>query len=353
LAAALIVIEIAAPKVSDAALAVLVAACSRAARDAECALARNANDEQPGAVAIVTLQSDDKMRVEVGVRQGDHDSWRTKDFAFLPADQSMDRWRAVGFAIGTLAESNPGPEEETRARVAPSSPAAVPSSPGPTPTSSIPPSTSTTAPRSTPSSSPSSSSRSAGPVTVSPDEPESPAPSARGRSRGTQMFVGAAAIFGPGLDTDPPWRVGSALYADMALAGGSVFLTVGGTAATRVVAGSHGVTTRWFDVSLGAGVPLLGPLQGSGLELRAQLLAEYFDAHASAIGRSQTNSRWTVGVQGAFGGRLQLVPDLFVTAEVQAARLSGDTEVFVGRDSIGSSANFHYLGSVGLRVRLR
>ena len=352
MAAALIVIEIAAPKVSDAALAVLVSACSRAARDAECALARNANDEQPAAVAIVTLQSDDKMRVEVGVRQGDHDSWRTKDFAFLPADQSMDRWRAVGFAIGTLAESNPPPEEETRARVAPSSSAAGPSSPGAaTSSSSSPPSPSST--RSTPSSPPSPSSRPSGPVAVSPDEPPSPAPPARERARGTQMFVGAAAIFGPGLDTDPPWRVGSTLYADLAWARAPVFLTVGGTAATRVVAGSHGVTTRWFDVYLGAGVPLLGPLQGSGLELRTQLLAEYFDAHASAIGRSQTSSRWMVGVQGAFGGRLQLIPDLFVTAEVQAARLSGDTEVFVGRDSIGSSASFRYLGSIGLRVRLR
>src|SRR6478735_10569865 len=101
----------------------LVSACSRAARDAECVLARNASDEQPAAVAIVTLQTEDKIRVEVGVRQGDHDSWRTKDFAFLAADESMDRWRAVGFAIGTLAESNPAPEQETRERVAPTAPA--------------------------------------------------------------------------------------------------------------------------------------------------------------------------------------------------------------------------------------
>ncbi|HEY3252515.1 MAG TPA: hypothetical protein VGJ91_01155 [Polyangiaceae bacterium] len=168
------------------------------------------------------------------------------------------------------------------------------------------------------------------------------------------MFVGAAAIFGPGLDSGPPWRVGSALYFDLAPAKVPVFLTVGGSAATRLGASAGGVTTRWFDVSLGAGLPLLGPLDASGLEFRAQVLAEYFDAHArSADGGSQTAYRWTVGLQGAFAGRLQIVPNLLLTAEVQAAGLSGETEVKVGGESVGSSASFRYLGSVGLRVRLR
>ncbi len=167
------------------------------------------------------------------------------------------------------------------------------------------------------------------------------------------MFVGAAAIFGPGLDMGPPWRLGSALYADLALSHMPIFLTIGGSAATRLSTGPSGVTTRWFDVLLGAGVPLLGRLDASGLELRAQVMAEYFDAHASDLRGSQTESRWTVGLQGAFGGRLQIVPDLFLTAEVQAAGLSGETEVLVDSKSIGTSASFRYLGSLGLRVRLR
>jgi len=152
---------------------------------------------------------------------------------------------------------------------------------------------------------------------------------------------------------DPPWRLGSALYADLALAEVPLFFTIGGTAATRIQAGAGSVTTRWFDVSLGAGLPLLGRLDASGLEFRAQVLAEYFDAHASALGRSQTSFRWTVGLQGSFGARVQIVPDLLLTAEVQAAGLSGETEVQVGGESVGSSASFRYLGSFGLRVRLR
>jgi hypothetical protein len=379
---ALIVIEIAAPKVSNAALGVLVSACSRAARDAECVLARNDNDAQPAAVAIVTLQSEDKMRVEVGVRQGDRDSWRTKDFSFLAADKSMDRWRAVGFAIGTLAESSPTPKEESSVRVAPSpstpgtsnapsssgspSSSSTPSSSGSPSSSSTPSSSGSPSSSSTPSSSGSPSSSSPPSSSSTPSTPAStsrlvvdreisasPGPTRPKRAPGTQMFVGAAAIFGPGLDAEGPWRLGSALYGDLAFSEVPLFLTIGGSAATRLGAGSRGVTTRWFDLSLGLGVPLLGTLQGSGLELRAQGFAEYFDAHASAFGRSQTMSRWTLGVQGAFGGRLQIVPDLLLTAELEAAGLSGETEVNVGGESVGSSTSFRYLGSLGLRVRLR
>lgn len=352
MAAALIVIEIAAPKVSEGALSVLVSACSRAARDAECVLARNASEEQPAAVAIVTLQSEDKIRVEVGVRQGDHDSWRTKDFAFMTTDESMDRWRAVGFAIGTLAESNPAPEQETSERVAP-----TPAASSPSHSSTATPPASSTAPSSSGPSSPATTSAAVSPAPVlssqtaddHPDERERPI---RKRSSGTQLFIGAAAILGPGLDKDSSWRLGSALNVDLAPLEVPIFFTVGGSAAAGL-GGSSDLTTRWFDMTIGAGVPLLGQLHDSGLEFRAQVLTEYFDAHASVGGRSQTMSRWTLGAQGAFGARLQIVPDLLLTAEVQAAGLSGETEVAVGGELIGSSASFRYLGSLGLRVRLR
>ena len=311
--AALIVIEIAAPSVSDDALAVLISACTRAAREAECVLTKNASDEQPSAVAIVSLQPGDRMRVEVGVRQGDHDSWRTKEFSFLAADDSMDRWRAIGFAIGTLAESNPPPPEEQTA--APASP--------PTEIQ---------------------------PVVSTP--PVVPVLPKRKRQPSVPVFVGASVIFGPGLDSGP-WRLGSGLYADFAAPRFPVFFTLGGSAATRVATDWSGATARWFDVSAGAGVPLLGPLQGNGLEFSASLLTEYFDVAASSVAGSDTRSRWTVGLQGAFGGRLQIVPDLFLTAEIQAAGLSGATEVQVAGSPIGNAASFRYLGSLGLRIRLR
>lgn len=167
------------------------------------------------------------------------------------------------------------------------------------------------------------------------------------------MFIGAAMLFGPGLETDPPWRLGSALYLDLAPVRMPVFFTVGGSAATRLPSGENGLTTRWFDVSLGAGAPLLGHLDASGLEFRVQALAEYFDAHASEGHDSQTSGRWTLGVQGAFGARLQIVPNLAFTAELQAAGFTGETEVVVRGSPVGTSASFRYLGSAGLRIQLR
>jgi hypothetical protein len=312
--AALIVIEIAAPNVSDDALAVLVSSCTRTAREAECVLTKNASDEQPAAVAIVSQQGEDKLRIEVGVRQGDHDSWHSKDFAFLASDQLMDRWRAVGFAIGTLAESTPPPAPPATPEKAPELPIA--------------------------------------PIIALPPPPSAPKPKQK-PAPSPQLFIGATGIFGPGLGKGP-WRIGSALYADLGLQRVPVFFTFGGSAATRIMSDNTGASVRWIDISGGAGVGLLGALGDSGLELRAQMLAEEFDVSASAVdGRSAEQGRWIFGAQGELGGRVQVVPDLFLTAGVSAAGLSAATDVSVGVQPIGSAGRFRYLGSFGIRVRLR
>jgi len=308
----LIVIEIAAPSVSDEALAVLVSACTRAARLGECVIAKNAPPDPPTAVAIVSFQAEDKVRVEVGVRRGEHDAWRAKDFAFLAADDTLERFRAIGFAIGTLAESdgkNPDATPAPPAAPAPIAPAARVAPPPP-------------------------------PVHARADAH-------------TLLFVEAKALFGPGLDVGP-WRLGSSLGAEIAPARLPVYFSVGGTAATRVARDASGAAARWFDVSAGVGISLLGPLTQTGLELEGALLAEHFDVAASTIdGDADTASRWLLGAQVAMGGRVQLVPGLFLTGEVQAAGLSAATDVRVTGTPIGTADNFRYLGSFGLRVRLR
>ncbi|MEO8903335.1 MAG: hypothetical protein ABI488_14340 [Polyangiaceae bacterium] len=316
---AVIVIEIAAPSVSTEALAVLVSSCTRAARDAECVLAKNASDERPDAVAIVSAQAEDKMRVEVGVRQGDRDSWRTKDFAFLPADEAIDRWRAVGFAIGTLAESDPVPPATATAAAPATSPA--------------PPANNT--------------SKVVARVAEAPRAPPKPAPK---QPPSTPLFVGAAALFGPGLDRGP-WRLGAALYGDVVLGRGPIFFRVGGSAATSDLSGT---AARWYDVSLGAGVRLIGALESSGLELSARMLVEDFDVSVSASdGRSAERERWIFGFESELGGRVQVVPDLFLTAGAVATGLSAATDVRAFGLSVGTASSFRYAGLFGLRVRLR
>ncbi|HEX3775868.1 MAG TPA: hypothetical protein VHV51_15455 [Polyangiaceae bacterium] len=320
---ALIVIELSAPNVSDDALAVLVSSCSRAARGAECVLAKNAADESPTAVAIVSLPSEDKARVEVGVRQGEHDSWRTKDFAFLASDDALDRFRALGFAIGTLAESNPAPGAEAPAANTPERPAAI----GPV--------------------------RALGPVAP-------PAPTAARPPKpisGPKLFVAARGVVGPGLDSGP-WRIAGELGLEVAPPHVPLYFAFAGSAATLIARDANGVAARWLDVSAGPGVELLGSIDHSGLALGASFLVERFDVSASTIDENpnsspSADSRWLFGVEGALAGRVEVVQDLFLTADVRAAGLSAQTDVKVYGEPVGSASSFRYLSSFGIRVRLR
>ena len=92
----------------------------------------------------------------------------------------------------------------------------------------------------------------------------------------------------------------------------------------------------------------------SGLQLEAALLAERFDVSASSLsGHADSRGRWLLGGEGALGGRVEVLPDLFVIADLEAAGLSATTDVTVLGTSIGSAASFRYLASFGLRVRLR
>lgn len=317
--AALIVIEVAAPEISEDSLSVLVSACTRAARNAECVLAKDASD-QPSAVAIVSVQGEDKMRVEVGIRQGDHDSWRTKDFNFVPADENEDRFRAVGFAIGTLAESNAAPETE----VPPSEEPSAPAPPAPPP------------------------------IAIPPHPVNRPL---RRPAPGLGLSLGASVLAGPGLkalsEGNSSWKGGGALYADLELPRLPVFFSVGGSAATLLNAESNGSTARWFELSLGGGVSLLGPLQASGLEARIRVEGEYFDVNANAADRSETRSRATIAAGGSLGARLQIASGWLLTAEAGGAAHSGTTTVLITGHELGENPTLRYSFSAGLRVRLR
>lgn len=84
---------------------VLLAACSRAAADAECVLASDAPPGGAAAVAIITWQSDGQAFVEVGMRRDGRPQWRSRNVNFGPDDEPVERWRTVGFVVGTLARS--------------------------------------------------------------------------------------------------------------------------------------------------------------------------------------------------------------------------------------------------------
>jgi hypothetical protein len=98
----------ASPSLADA----LLRACTIAAAPDRCEAADSAS-EAPIAYAVVTWHGDLAVLVEIG-RPGDAD-WLERKMTFVPEDPPIERWQAVGFAIGTLfgAAREQVPEEKS------------------------------------------------------------------------------------------------------------------------------------------------------------------------------------------------------------------------------------------------
>src|SRR5688500_16331939 len=113
-----VAVEIAPPDSPKESVAVLLAACTRAKRRGECVLAADVSGSGTSAVAIVTWQGNARALVEVGLRREGHPEWRTRTLEFDPnRDDLLERWRAVGFVVGTLAnEEAPSSESEPERR---------------------------------------------------------------------------------------------------------------------------------------------------------------------------------------------------------------------------------------------
>src|SRR5689334_8330716 len=80
----------------------LVDACTQAARETDCHLVREAPEGPYAAIAIITWEADDRIRIEVGVRRKEGAEWRSRELTFQPGDVDVERYKSVGFVIGTL-----------------------------------------------------------------------------------------------------------------------------------------------------------------------------------------------------------------------------------------------------------
>lgn len=100
-----IAVEIAPLDVRRDEVQVLLAACTRAAADAECVLASEAPPGGAAAVAIVTWQGESEAFVEVGMRREGRPVWRSRTVNFAANDELVERWRTLGFVVGTLARN--------------------------------------------------------------------------------------------------------------------------------------------------------------------------------------------------------------------------------------------------------
>jgi hypothetical protein len=123
---AAIVIELPATDAASPLAEALLEACNHGPNpDVHCALASDTDAEPPSMIAVVAWQSSAHLVVEVqvGVRDSQGPEWSTRRLTFTETDVELERWRAVGLVIATLA----------RQRVAEASPAPPPLKPAPPP----------------------------------------------------------------------------------------------------------------------------------------------------------------------------------------------------------------------------
>jgi len=308
-----VVVEVYAPQPSTQELAVLLAACSRAATPHECIDSEAKALEAPLGVAIVRRDGE-RARIELGLRSVVNAQWSTRDLAFQAGDDELERYRAIGFAIGTLVAR----EIEPPAPAPPEAPASAAEPPAAAPASA--------------------------PAQV-PEQPRAP-PLHRPRA----AWVDASGGVGIGLVPGPP-RAGGSLRAALELVPRGVFGVVEGGYAERT--GDPSLRVRWLSAALGVGHPLAPNLRSLGVDVRLSLSLERLSATAVGPTRDDDATRWKPGVTAAIDGHWDVA--LPVSLVISAATFIDPrrTVVNVGGVKAGETPALGFSGFLGVRLKLR
>lgn len=308
-----VVVEVSAPQPSAQELAVLIAACTRAAAPNECITTEAKGNETPLGVAIVRRDGD-KARIELGLRGGPNAEWSTRDLTFQPGDDELERYRAIGFAIGTLVAR----------QVLPAPPAPAPA---PTPAPNAMPTSSEAAP---------------------PDEPEAAATSAPRETRGTWLDLQGSV--GLGLIPGSP-RVGGALRAATELSPRGFFAVAQTSFAARP--SDPQLRVRWLGAAIGIGHPLAPGLQSLGIDARLQLAIERLSMTATSAGKSEGTARWKPGAIAGLDVHWDMALPVSLLASAETFIDPERTVVRIGGEQVGETPALGLSGFFGVRLRLR
>ena len=308
-----VVVEIYAPQPRQSELAVLLAACSRAATPHECISSDNKTSEPPLGVAIVRREGD-HARIELGLRSVVTAQWTTRDLQFQPGDDELERYRAMGFAIGTLVAREiepPKPAEPT---------------PTPTPPAPVPP-----APRAAP--------------TEVKERPAAPKPRER---RAT--WVDVSGSVGLGLIPGPP-RAGGSLRAAVELIPRGLFGVAETAYAERGM--DSQLRVRWLSAALGVGHPLAPNLRSVGVDVRLLFVLERMTLTAERGLAEDGASRWKPGVSAAIDGHWDFASPVGLVVSAAAFIDPERTVVHIEGELVGETPALGLNGFVGLRFKLR
>jgi hypothetical protein len=319
-----IVVEVYAPQPGPQELAVLLAACTRAAAPNDCVTSESKGNEAPLGVAIVHRDGQ-RARIELGLRSSANAEWSTRDLVFQPGDDELERCRAIGFAIGTLVAHK-------------TEPAAAAST-------ALPPSSSSSPASESPRASPPPRAR----PTPEQDEPSRPAkPAPERRSRAT--WVDVAGGVGLGLIPGPP-RAGGSLRAASELVPRG-FFAVAETSYTER-SGDPSLRVRWLSMALGVGHPLAPDLRSLGVDVRLLVAIERLSFTAADGERTAGASRWKPGVTTAIDGHWDFAPPLSLVLSAATFIDPERSVVRVGGQDAGETPALGLSGFVGVRLKLR
>jgi len=266
----------------------LLRACAIAAAPDQCQIA-DASSETPAAFAIVTWQGELIAHIEIG-RQGSRD-WLERRLTFAEEDPPLERWQAVGYAIGTLY----GAARDDALQEGPAQP-----SPSPAPT---------------------------------PPEPAAPPPSAhREAAAHTVQLAGLGRV---GTGTESSARFGAALALSARHAAGPF---VGADASFDLSEASFEapaatLSTRYVTVaaSIGTALTLSRKLR---LDLSAGPLVEYQWLWTNQS--SLVQSRLVGGVRANLALAHRLGPRVWVGIGAQMGSRFGDTTIAVDAERVDS-----------------
>jgi hypothetical protein len=307
--AAPVVIDMGVAEPPETLVASMVEACTKAVGDGECHLVREAPQGPYRAIAILTWDGPDKVRIEVGLRRDDGTEWRTRSLSFQSEDVELERYRSVGFVVGTLATE----EVDTP----PPSPAEPPPPPAPT-------------------------SR-AEPPSPPPPPPPLPAPSQRPSSS-----IGLVGTLGGALDQGGP-RYGAALRGRVGFASWiGVAASLGASVRPR---DDRELALRFLDAGLGLAFVLQRP-EPLGAELGLEAVLESFRADAEASGQSAAMERLMPAARLELDLVWAIAPPVEVLLGGNLLARPASTTVRVGGEKAGSTAELELGLALGARLSL-
>jgi len=311
-----IVVDVYAPQPRPQELSVLIAACSRAAAPNECITSDTKTADPPLGVAIVRREGD-RARIELGLRNVASAEWTTRDLVFQAGDDELERYRAIGFAIGTLVarQTEPPAPDTSGAQEKPPEPEQVAPKPAPP---------------------------------EPPPKPPDPLPPVPHELRAAWVDVNGSV--GLGLIPGPP-RLGGALRTGTDLVPRGLFAVAAVGYAERV--GEPTLRARWLNVALGLGHPLSPHLRTLGVDLRLMFGVERLSVTAFDGDRSAGGTRWKPGVVAGIDGHWDLARPLSVLLSADTFIDPRRTEIRRGGQPAGETPALGLTGFIGLRLRLR